>query len=163
MVGHPCRTYITPCVCQPVSALIRVFKFLAAYPDSMLIPKQQPMYAVKGERVQIDCGILPGKLLQQYTINWYKSSTKMIVANNVIIPMGSPDGHYALNHSTLSLIINNVTEADTSAYYRCELIVRDPQVQQTYTYDILESNFITLIILGMFLVLVSTYYCRTDF
>ena len=122
------------------------YDFLVAYPEGMLVRKQPPTYAVKGERVQIDCGVLPGKLLQQYTINWYKS-TQMIVASNVPI-----DNHYALDPSSLSLIINNVTVADTDARYKCELTVRDPQTQQTYNYnDVLERNFITVVVLGMFI------------
>ena len=59
--------------------------------------------------------------------------------------MGS---HYAVDPSTLSLIINNVTEADTNARYRCELTVRDPETQQTYNYN--GRNLITLVVLGMF-------------
>ena len=124
---------------------------LVAYPEGMLVRKQPPTYAVKGKRVQIDCGVLPGKLLQQYTINWYKS-TQMIVTSNVPI-----DNHYALDPSSLSLIINNVTEADTDARYQCELTVRDPQTQQTYNYnDVLERNFITVVVLGMFISIIFT-------
>ena len=76
-------------------------------------------------------------------VSWYKS-TQMIVASNVPI-----DNRYALDPSSLSLIINNVTEADTDARYRCELTVRDPQTQQTYNYnDVLEGNFINCCRIG---------------
>lgn len=131
-----------------IIACLRVpTNFHTAFPDGRIIPSQPPKYAVIGDRVQIDCGILPGKLLQQYSINWYKS-TRLIVEGS--IPIESEDGRYAVNSSTLSLIINPVTESDSSAHYRCELIVRDPEVEQTYSYHNLQlkQNFITLIILG---------------
>ena len=78
----------------------------------------------------------------------------MIVQRNS--PIESPGGCYTVNSSTLSLIINNVTEGDTSAYYRCKLMVRDPEAPQTYTYDILEldENLITLIVLGKFSIII---------
>ena len=78
----------------------------------------------------------------------------MVVQRNS--PIESPGGHYTINSSTLSLIINNLTEGDTSAYYQCELMVRDPEAPQTYTYDILEldENLITLIVLGKFSIII---------
>lgn len=76
----------------------------------------------------------------------------MIVQRNS--PIESPGGHYTINSSTLSLIINNVTEGDTSAYYQCELMVRDPEAPQTYDILELDENLITLIVLGKFSIII---------
>lgn len=139
--------------------ILSFFLKCSAYPDFTFVSglRQPPRFAALGDdSIQIDCGIPPGRLIQQYFIIWYKDGEEILRQNMPDRSLRTkPGGHYSLNASTLSLVINGVREDDSSDRYRCELTVVDPNSQSdqsssgtTLSYDILRNNFITLVVLG---------------
>ena len=92
--------------------------------------------------------------MQHYFITWYKSAQGTPIVRQTIPDRALQQANinrYSLNLSSLSLIIDDVKVKDASTEYRCELTVVDPnsRAMQTYSYETLETNFITLVVLGM--------------
>ena len=116
-----------------------------AIPDSMVLPLPQPTYAIIGERVQLNCVISPGRLIEQYSITWDRSETIIYRSRD------SPptlDDRYSVDPFDLSLIIDNVQLEDASEEYHCSLTVADPNIMQTYMYGNLPFYDIQLRVLG---------------
>ena len=78
-----------------------------AYPDSNLVPMQLMYFSNESERIQLDCGIQPGCMLQQYRAFWEKSGQ----------PINLKLSRYSLNQTTLSLIIEDLQLNDTDDQY----------------------------------------------
>ena len=119
----------------------------------MVYREPSPVYAILGERVQLNCVISPGQLIQQYSITWERAGIAIVSSRN------SPpalDDRYSVYPSDLSLIIDNVQLEEASEAYRCRLTVADPNTMQTYDYNT-DSQFynIQLIALGEFRIIAA--------
>ena len=107
------------------------------------------MYAILGERVQLNCVISPGQLIQQYSIKWERNRTAIVSTNRNSLP--ALDDHYSIDPSDLSLIIDNVQFEEASDAYRCILTVADPKTMETHKYNTDSQLYnIGLIVLGEF-------------
>ena len=116
--------------------------------------KPSPVYAIVGERVQLNCIISPGKLIKQYFIKWERTTQTIVSTRNLLPPL---DDRYSVDPSDLSLIIDDVELEEASDAYQCRLTVEDPNTMQTYEYNNLQSNNnnIQLIILGEFRIIAA--------
>ena len=128
----------------------------------MVYREPSPVYAILGERVQLNCVISPGQLIQQYSITWERNRTAIVSTNRNLSP--ALDDRYSVDPSDLSLIIDNVQLEEASDAYRCRLTVRDPNTMQTHDYNTDSQLYnIQLIVLGEFRFIdSSTNHTRQD-
>ena len=119
----------------------------AAYPDSTFILDPPITYALVGEQVQLNCAIVPGKLIQYYYVTWEVDGRTLFRTRPNVSPHQLND-NYGLSTSSLSLIINNVQLKDTSSEYHCVLTVVDPITGLDRPYNNLQDVDIGLVVLG---------------
>ena len=95
-----------------------------AYPKpdpDLLVQLSTPVIAMVAQSIPIDCVFRAGRLLQYYSVEWFRGTD----TNNLA---GS---RYSLQ--ALSLTIQNVTAEDASQGYYCRVTVLDPLENRTVT------------------------------
>ncbi len=107
----------------------------AAYPDptSIVIPPAEPEKVVAGNTATLNPLVCPGKLIQQYFIDWKRNGTSETIAkiqgprpNPSIF---NPDPRYSVDRDIFSLTIQSVSFQDRGVYLGV-VGVADPEGQE---------------------------------
>ncbi len=124
--------------------------FYTAFPElvNFGVEVVQTVYHALGSTARLDCPIRPGKLVSQYYCTWKNPQTGVVFFQ--IPPPTNPasevrlNGRYSIDHTNLSLFINNLLPNDDDMKFMCELGVQDTLTSRQYvTY---RSQHTTLIL-----------------
>ena len=81
--------------------------------------------ATNGSSVQLQCPTPPGRLRQQYSVQWKKGNAVVAALISSSIAVNTAPRH-SIDKTDFSLIIEDVQFDDASTNYECEVFVADP-------------------------------------